>query len=181
MPVANYSKADTLNNRVDTGSLYYSLINNSLPVISVNDSLGDIFIVTFSRNITSEESEVVNSLIASHGGDPLEPDAVRYQRVLPQGGQRVADRGFQFNAPAGQTTNFDFQVTEDLFIKEGFAIAYNYNIKDSVSMASVHPPTGPLHYYLKDLPLDVHRGDKTVGIVNASNESITETNFNGLT
>jgi hypothetical protein len=180
MPIANYNKSDTLNGVVDTGSLYSELVEASLPITAVNDSLDSFFTVDYSRNLTDVEAALAVTLISAHTGEAIAQEIIQYQQVLSVGGQRVTDRGFQFDAIAGQTTNFDFAVTEDLFVKEGFAIAYDFNKRDSVSMAIVHPLAGPLHYYLKDLPLDVHRGDKTVGIVRASNAAITETNFNGL-
>lgn len=181
MPVATYQKSLTLNGIVETGRLFNELVGALIPVIGVNDSTLDFFKIEFSSNLSEEQATAVLDVIEKHTGEKVEDEPARFQEVLPVGGQRVTDRGFQFDATAGQTTYYDFVVTEDLYIKEGFALAYDFNKRDSVSMAIVHPLAGPLHYYLKDLPLDVHRGDKTIGIVRAKNAAITETNFNGLT
>ena len=160
-------------------SIKESSITIALNGVSVD---GDTLNISFKSSLTVSEKESLDSIVSGHDGSNISDDQpLRFQEVLPNGGERVSDRGFQFTASAGLTTSFDYPVTEDLFVKEGFAIAYDFAKEDSVSMAIVHPIAGVLHYYLKDLPLDIHRSNNLVGIVKAENKAITETNFNGLT
>jgi len=173
-------KTETANGFIDSGSLYSELILAGLPVASVNDSLDSFFNISYLRNLSTEEATSAELILAAHTGESLASEPMQYQEILPKGGERVTDRGFQFDAIAGQTTTFDYPVTEELFVKQGFAIAHDFDKRDFTSMAIVHPALGPIHYYLKDIPMDIHKADKTVGIVTAENKAITETNFNGL-
>jgi hypothetical protein len=174
---------DTLNGKVAVDSLKESIESSSI-IFSLSSIVasGDSLQINFKANIGASEKDELDSIVASHDGNPLVEEVIsKYAEVLPQGGQRVTDRGFQFEAIAGQETVYDFQVTEDLFVKEGFAIAHGFDKRDYVSMSIVHPALqSDLHFYLKDLPLEPHVADKTVGKVTAENKAITETNFNGL-
>lgn len=183
MSTYNYSiQNDTLNAKVGDSleqSIKESSIIIALSSITVN---GDSLSISFKANLGATEETELNTIVANHDGSDISEEIItKFQYTLPQGGQRVTDRGFQFVAAAGVVTTYDFSVTEDLFVKEGFAIAFGFDPGDNVSMSIVHPLTmQPLHYYLKNLPLQPHRGDSTVGYVDAKNEAITETNFNGL-
>lgn len=175
-----YLLSDFPNNSFDIGRLTQDIMDSDI-TIALASVTPDVDVkITFKAGLSTENKALLDAVVASHTGEPVEDDPIHFLEDIPQGGKRVADRGFSFTATAGQSTSFDLQITEDIFVKDGYALALNYHFKDKLTMSIVHPLTDTvLHTYIKDSPFHPTYND-LVGKAEATNKAITETNFNGL-
>ena len=181
--------SDTPNNKVDEERLFDEIYSSpdiiiGLSNLSVND---DVLTINFKAAIGTAATNDLDAIVANHSGEPMERPApqVHYVEELPQGGKRVADRGFFFEAQPAVNgvptdTTFDLQIVEDLYVKDGYALAKGYDFCDKLTMSIIHPVTEEvLHTYIKDSPFHPTVKDD-VGKAEATNKAITETNFFGL-
>lgn len=184
----NYSyiiSTATANAKVDTYKLESEIRSSDILIALDSISVsGDNLTVNFKGNLSQGDEDDLDAIVAAHDGVEITPK-LHYVEDLPQGGKRVADRGFFFEAQPAVNgvptdTTFDLQIVEDLYVKDGYALAKGYDFCDKLTMAIIHPVTEDvLHTYIKDSPFHPTVKDD-VGKAEATNKAITETNFMGL-
>ena len=175
-----YLLSDFPNNKFDIGRLSQDIQDSDITIALASIAPGSDVTITFKAGLSVENKALLDAVVANHSGEPLSDNPVHFLEDMPQGGKRVADRGFSFIATAGQSTDFELDITEDIFVKDGYALAKNYEFMDKLTMSIVHPEYGVvIHTYIQDSPFHPTYND-LIGKAEATNKAITETNFNGL-
>lgn len=115
----------------------------------------------------------------------VEKSQTKIEEQVPQGGKKVTNRGFQFDAAANSETTHEFQFTENLYCKDGELEVKDGDFKDYAYMALVdvenllgYGAGFVLHEYIKDYPVDSSNG--SISLTKIENKAITELNLNGF-
>ena len=116
--------------------------------------------------------------------DVLLKGQVISQEALPQGGKKVTNRGFQFDAAVNSETTFEWEVTEDLYVKDGELEVKDGDYKDFAYMALVdvnnilgYGAGLVLHEYIKEYPVN---STTNPSMTYVKNKAITDLNLNGF-
>lgn len=117
--------------------------------------------------------------------DTLTINDFNSRESLSKGGPSLAVRGFQGTAPANSEESFDYDVSEDLALKEGILhiLEGTYDKKSVVGAEIIdknnllgYGENSSIHKYGENVNLDPNTD--TAGL---KNKALTELNFNGLT
>jgi len=121
--------------------------------------------VDHSHTVTAGSASIIET---------LEKGTVKQEPKLAHGGEKVARRGFKFNAVAGQETTHDYTIVDTVYLKDAVAITDTNVAGDQLTAQLVHPIAGVLHTYCEDEP--VRKNGETI----IENDRATETTLAGL-
>jgi len=175
MSIETYLVSDTLNNKVATDSLKASIDSSSITKKCTSITTdGTNITIAFTEDLGEQQkTDTLDVIISSHEGNELESHTL-VENVVPVGGPKVQNKGFSFNALAGQSTVYDFTLMEPTLLASGFMYSEGHDFFDSLTLQIVHPLAGVLHTYCENYPINPN------GITTIPNEAVTAQNLQGL-
>lgn len=174
--IYTYLITDTANDKIDSECLMLALQKEeslTIKCLSVSYDTTSIY-VSFADTLPgTQEADYLDGIIAAHDGCEV-VKYEKYQEMLPTGGPKVFNKGFQFTVPNGTTHVEDYTFTADILVAQGFLHSEGQSILDKITLDLVHPLAGVIHRYVEDYPINPN------GSTYIANKAITEQNLKDL-